>query len=134
MRRLAPQSSSRIPRRGIGGHTDEEKLIYPRYHVADAMLSEVERLDPDDLPPPERLAAVLATAATTAQPIFTATTGTIEAEATAAERELFRKAIAYASHESSVAFAGTLADRLRSSWPDLDDWAQVPRWDQSDAK
>ncbi|PWK84672.1 hypothetical protein C8D88_108288 [Lentzea atacamensis] len=38
--------------------------------------------------------------------------------------------IAYASHESSVAFAGTLADRLRATWTDPDDWSWVPWWDQ----
>ncbi|KJK44471.1 hypothetical protein UK23_29240 [Lentzea aerocolonigenes] len=235
-----------------GNYADEEKRIYPRYNVVDAMLREVERLDPDDLPPPARLATALATAASTAQSVFTTNLGPIEAEATAAERELFRRAIkgwlaapdpqveplpyrrvlsdeeaegwrrrleqrwgfernmtewhpiigdvpegvialnsaavwdgpgtelvraalrdmglrrvieirehgdpgslldldafeptytgaegiwtdetlewvAYASHEASVAFAGTLADRLRSSWPDLDDWAWAPWWDQ----
>ncbi|WP_157985161.1 hypothetical protein [Lentzea terrae] len=53
------------------------------------MLSEVERLDPDDLSPPERLA----TAANTAQSVFTTNLGPVEAEATAAERDLFRRSI-----------------------------------------
>lgn len=238
--------------RAASGHTDEEKRIYPRYHVVDAMLSEVERLDPGDLPPLDRLAAELATAATTAQSIFTANLGAIEAEVTGAERDLFRRSIkswltakdlaveplpyrrvfgdeeaqawrrrleqrwgferngtawhpiigdvpedvialhadaiwdgrgielvrealagmglrrvveirehgdpgslldleaftptctgaegtwtdetldwiAYASHESSVAFGGTLAERLRTSWTDLADWDWVPWWNQ----
>lgn len=38
--------------------------------------------------------------------------------------------IAYASHESSVAFGGTLAERLRTSWTDLAEWDWVPWWDQ----
>ncbi|PWK84671.1 hypothetical protein C8D88_108287 [Lentzea atacamensis] len=79
-------------RRRLGDHTDEEKRIFPRQNVVAAMLREIERLDPDDLPPPDRLAA-LATAATTAQSVFTTDLGPIEAEAAAAERELFRRSI-----------------------------------------
>jgi hypothetical protein len=238
-----PQES----RRRLGDYTDEEKRIFPRYNVVDAMLREVERLDPEDLPPPDRLAA----AAMTAQSVFTTDLGPIEAEVTAAERDLFRRSIkswlaakdvvveplgyrrvfgeeeaegwrrglerrwglqrtmwhplitqdvpedvlvvdasamwdgpaielvrealagmglrrvielrehgdpcsrldldlfepvctgaegvwtddtlgwiAYASHESSVTFAGTLADRLRATWTDVDDWSWLPPRDQ----
>ncbi|MFD4674961.1 hypothetical protein ACFWNN_34910 [Lentzea sp. NPDC058450] len=237
-------------RRGLD-HTDEAKRIFPGYDVVAAMLLEVERLDPDDLPPPDRLAAALSTAASTAQSVFTTGLHPIEAEATAAERDLFRASIrswlnakdltveplpyrrafsdeeverwrgrlaarwgtqvtmwhplitedvpedvlvvsadamwdaggfelvydalvdmglhrvveirehgdpgslldldavelaytgaegiwtddsldwiAYASHESSMAFGGTLAERLRTSWTDLSDWGWVPIWDQ----
>ncbi|MET9231812.1 hypothetical protein [Lentzea sp. NPDC003310] len=239
-------------RRGLG-YTDEAKRIFPRYNVVAAVLLEVERLDPDDLPPVDRLATALATAASSAWSVFTTDLGAVEAEATAAERDLFRRAIrswvaagdlvveplpyrrvfgdeevqdwrrrleqrwgfardqtlwhplitetvpedvlvvnadamwdaggfervhealtamglrrvveirehgdasclldldefapsytgaegiwtddtldwiAYASHESSVAFGGTLAERLRTSWPDLADWDWVPIWDQ----
>ncbi|WP_330277891.1 hypothetical protein OG205_20795 [Lentzea sp. NBC_00516] len=34
--------------------------------------------------------------------------------------------IAYASHESSVAFGGTLAERLRTSWPSWAPWRDQP--------
>lgn len=239
-------------RRGFD-YTDEAKRIFPRYNVVAAMLWEVERLDPDDLPPVDRLTTALATAASSARSVFTTDLGAVEAEATAAERELFRRAIrswvaaedlvveplpyrrvfgdeeaqhwrrrleqrwgfardqtlwhpliaetvpedvlvvsadamwdaggfervhealaatglrrvveirehgdpsclldldefapsytgaegiwtddtldwiAYASHESSVAFGGTLAERLRTSWAGLADWGWVAIWDQ----
>ncbi|WP_439655879.1 hypothetical protein ACSHWB_25945 [Lentzea sp. HUAS TT2] len=237
-------------RRRFGGYSEEEKRIFPRYNVVAAILREVERLDPDDLPPPARLATALA-AATSAHSVFTTDLDSIEAEATAEERDLFRTSvkswlaakdllveplpyrrvfsdeeveqwrsrladrwgtrrtmwhplitqdvprdvlvvdsaamwdgngfelvrealqdmglrrvveirehgdpgclldldefapvytgaegiwtddtldwIAYASHESSVAFGGTLAERLRTSWPDVADWTWVPLWDQ----
>lgn len=235
------------------GYTDEAKRIFPRYNVVAAMLREVERLDSDDLPLLDRLATALATAASAARSVFTTDLDAVEAEATAAERELFRRSIkswvaerdlvveplgyrrvfsdeevqgwrrrleerwgfardqtlwhpliaetvpedvvvvnadamwdadgfervhealtamglrrvveirehgdpsclldldgfepsytgaegvwtdetldwiAYASHESSVAFGGTLAERLRTSWKDLTGWGWVPVWDQ----
>ncbi|MEV6241943.1 hypothetical protein [Lentzea sp. NPDC051838] len=233
------------------GYTEEEKRIFPRFHVVNAMLSAVERLDPEDLPPLSQVASTLSIAASTAQSIFTTDRDPIATEAGAAERELFRRAIkgwlvssdvdveplpyrrvfsdeeaagwrrglerrwgvhqtlwhplisedvpedvlvldslamwdgggielvrealaalgvrrvteirefgdpgarldlellvptydgaegywtddtldwlVYASHEQSVAFGGTLAERLRTSWPNLADWAYVPPWGQ----
>ncbi|GLY54536.1 hypothetical protein [Lentzea sp. NBRC 102530] len=230
------------------GYTQEAQRIYPRYNAVTAILREVERLDPDDLPPPDRLASALATASAT-RSVFRLTR--VEAEADAEERALFRAAvrswraaedllveplpyrrlfseeeherwrdalarrwglagflwhpliavdvpddvlvvdasaledgpgtglvraalaglglsrvvevrepgdpggrvdlatlepsytgaegiwtddtldwILYASHENSVAFGGTLAERLRTSWPDLADWGWAPIWDQ----
>lgn len=233
------------------GYTKEARRIFPRYNVVAAMLREVERLDPDDLPPSNQLASALATIAVTAQSDVTRPRGRTEAEAIGAERERFRESIkswstarnlvveplgyrrvlsdeesahwrreltrrwgldgtmwhplitadvpedvlvvdasamydgpgiqlvreslagmnrhrvieirepgdpdsrldldlfeptytgaegvwtdethdwiAYASHEHSVAFGGTLAERLRTSWPDLADWGWTPWWDQ----
>lgn len=235
----------------VVGHTAEAKRIYPRYRVAEAMLEEVERLDPDDLPPLQPLAGTLTAAATTAQSDFTRRASRAEKKAINAERERFREAIetwlsqpglvveplgyrrvlgdaestrwrgelgrrwgmtgdwwhplitgdapdgvlvlrasavwdgpatklvraalenlgrrrvvelrepgdpdslldlelfepaytgaegvwtddtldwiAYASHEHTVAFAGTLAERLKTTWPDIDDWRWRPAdWD-----
>lgn len=234
----------------IFGDTREAKRIFPRYLVVEAMLDEVERLDPEQLPPVQQLAAALA-AATSAQPEAMRSAGRTERKAMDAERQLFRESIkawltttdlaveplghrrvlsdeecirwrralearwdlegtwwhpvitddvpddvlvvhasamwdgpgvqlvrealatmnrkrvieirepgdtgslldldlfeptytgdeggwtdetldwvAYASHEQWVAFGGTLAERLTTSWPDIDDWRYVaPDWD-----
>lgn len=76
-----------------GPFTDEEKRIFPRFDAVDAMLREVQRLDPEALPPPDQLAAALSLFAATAQSVFTVELDLIEAEVAAAERELFRAAV-----------------------------------------
>lgn len=74
-----------------GRYTDEAQRIFPRYHLTEALLLEVERLDPDHLPAPEPLAAALATAATNAQSAFTRPPlEPIRREAVDAERDRFR--------------------------------------------
>lgn len=70
------------------GYTVEAKRIFPRYNLVAAMLVEVERLDPDDLPEP--LATALVAAAETAH---VATFGRTEAKAAGEERELFLSAV-----------------------------------------
>ncbi|GGN04500.1 hypothetical protein GCM10011609_49740 [Lentzea pudingi] len=85
------------------GYTKEAKQIYPRYNVVDAMLSEVERLDPDDLPSPDVVADALSTAAATAQSAFTTRLSRTEKKATAEERELFGEAIQVWSNDEDLA-------------------------------
>ncbi|WP_326568053.1 hypothetical protein VSH64_40645 [Amycolatopsis rhabdoformis] len=83
-----------LPDQGRDGYSVEAQRTYPRYNVVAAMLTEVERLDPDDLPPVQPLAAALMHAAETARSVFTdPPTGPIEAEAMSAERQRFARAV-----------------------------------------
>ncbi|WP_394621534.1 hypothetical protein JNUCC0626_21295 [Lentzea sp. JNUCC 0626] len=249
--KLHAEQSAALRRAAGPGGTLTERLD-PRCEVVAALLNEVEKLDPEDLPPLDQLVSALSTAATTAQSMFTTGLGPADAEASAGERALFRRSvkdwlrqdlvveplpyrralgedealewrrriearwgspldgmewhpiigpvppdvlaldsdavwegpatelaqaalrdmgvrrvveirefavtgyvldlelfvptnaggpegiwaddtmewIAYASHEASVAFGGTLAERLRASWPDVADWTWVPYWEQ----
>ncbi|MFI5838760.1 hypothetical protein ACIA8K_03465 [Catenuloplanes sp. NPDC051500] len=71
-------------------YTAEAKRTIPRYNVVDAILEEVERLDPDHLPGIEVLTRALFTAAEVADSVFTKPPGgEIEAQAMADERRLF---------------------------------------------
>ncbi|MGW5052604.1 hypothetical protein [Actinokineospora sp. NPDC004072] len=80
--------------RTAGDYSDEAKRIYPRYNAVAAMLEEVERLDPDDLPELDRLAADLAAAAFVAQSPFTKPPmEQVEAEVIEDERLRFRQLI-----------------------------------------
>jgi hypothetical protein len=88
------QAYAKLPNGGRaedGYHSSTQALrIFPRYHVVDAILVEIERLDPDDLPAPESLAAVLVRAAAGAQSLFTQPRhGDLAAEAIADERHRF---------------------------------------------
>ena len=78
-------------RRADGYHyTTEAKRIFPRFHVADAILVEVERLDPDRLPRADAVVRALLAAADGAESVFTEPPhGAIEVDAMARERELF---------------------------------------------
>jgi hypothetical protein len=65
--------------------------IFPRYHVAEVILVEIERLDPDRLPELADLIDVMVEAADAAQSPFTQPpSNVVEAEAMSAERRLFR--------------------------------------------
>jgi len=81
-------------RRGSDSYSPKALRIFPRYQVVQAMLVEVERLDPDYLPDIERLAAALDRAAYAAQSPFTDPPGgAVEAEVMADERGLFSAAV-----------------------------------------
>jgi hypothetical protein len=68
--------------------------IFPRYNVVEAMLVEVERLDPDRLPEVQRLAAELDRAAWVAQSLFTDPPGgQVQAEVMEHVRQLFSSAV-----------------------------------------
>jgi hypothetical protein len=84
-----------LPRQsGRDGYSPRALRIFPRYNVVQAMLVEVERLDPDNLPAPERLAAALDRAAYAAQSPFTDPPGgAVQAEVMADERGLFSAAV-----------------------------------------
>lgn len=88
---------SELPRDGRardGYHyTTEAKRLFPRYNVVEAMLVEVERLDPDALPEPLPLADALRLAADTARSPMTEASGGVEARAIEDERRLFRAAV-----------------------------------------
>ncbi len=71
-------------------YTTEAKRIFPRYNVVDAMLIEVERLDPDRLPGVDVVTSTLLTAAENAESPFTKPThDEVQAQAMADERRLF---------------------------------------------
>jgi hypothetical protein len=71
-------------------YTIEAKRIFPRYNVVDAMLVEVERLDPDRLPGVEVVTSTLLAAAENAESPFTKPPqDEIQAQAMADERRLF---------------------------------------------
>ncbi|MEU7876542.1 hypothetical protein [Dactylosporangium sp. NPDC049140] len=70
--------------------TTEAKRIFPRYRVVEAMLMEVERLDPDRLPGADVVADALLTAAELAEsPFVEPPYDEVEARAAADERRLF---------------------------------------------
>ncbi|WP_431882928.1 hypothetical protein [Micromonospora gifhornensis] len=78
-------------RRADGYHfTTEAKRIFPRYTVVDAMLMEVERLDPDRLPAVDVLVSMMLAAADSADsPLTDPPYDEVEAPAAADERRLF---------------------------------------------
>ncbi|GAA2568199.1 hypothetical protein GCM10010435_47530 [Winogradskya consettensis] len=83
---------SLLPGGGREGYhyTTEAKQIFPRYNVVEAILTEVERLDPESLPAVETVAEWLFVAAEAAQSPFTELPNDeIETEAIALERRLF---------------------------------------------
>lgn len=68
--------------------------IFPRYNVVEAILVEVERMDPDRLPELEDVGRLLTRAALTAQSPFTQESGNqVENRAIADERELFHATV-----------------------------------------
>ncbi|SCF25564.1 hypothetical protein GA0074696_3826 [Micromonospora purpureochromogenes] len=68
--------------------------LFPRYHVVEAILVEIERLDPDLLPELAGLVDALVAAADGAHSPLTQPAGNeVEAEAMAAERRLFRSTV-----------------------------------------
>lgn len=72
----------------------DAKRLHPRYNVVEAMLEEVERLDPDHLPDVQPLAAALLRAAEAARSPFTEPPmGQVEAAAIDAERRRFGSAV-----------------------------------------
>ncbi|MDI1462569.1 hypothetical protein QEZ54_16475 [Catellatospora sp. KI3] len=66
---------SRLPNHGRAAdgyhYTPEARQIFPRCHVAAAILDDVERLDPERLPPPAQLAEALVHSARSAASVFT---------------------------------------------------------------
>jgi hypothetical protein len=71
-------------------YTTEARRILPRYNVVEAMLVEVERLDPDRLPGVDVVTSMLLAAAASAQSLFTSTPDDeIQAQSMADERRLF---------------------------------------------
>lgn len=85
---------SRVPNQGRASdgyhYRDDAKDIFPRYNVLDAIRVEVERLDPDDLPPVELVKAHLVHAGHFAENMFTSgKTGAIEERAMEDERSRF---------------------------------------------
>lgn len=70
------------------------RRIFPRYNTVDAMLVEVERLDPDRLPDPHALTQTLHRAADNAQSPFTRPPQSrVEQDVIDDERGLFRSAV-----------------------------------------
>lgn len=76
--------------RASGGYSLEAKWVFPQYNVVAAMLVEVERLDPDDLPPAPALSDALVRAAEKAQSPFTDPRGS---DLEAAERRRFARTV-----------------------------------------
>lgn len=71
-------------------YTTEAKRIFPRYNVVEAILIEVERLDPDHLPGIDAVTHTLLAAAESANsPFTTSPRDEVEADAIADERRLF---------------------------------------------
>jgi hypothetical protein len=76
-------------------YTDEGYNAFPRYNILSAILTDVERLDPDALPEFTALSELLILSGHTAQSIFTEKPSSkIEANAIADERLRFAHAIA----------------------------------------
>ncbi|MFI9009130.1 hypothetical protein ACIGNX_18075 [Actinosynnema sp. NPDC053489] len=72
----------------------EAKRLYPRYQVVQAVLEEVERLDPDRLPALDPLTDRLVEAAGSARSVFTSGwVGRVEAEVADEERRRFAAAV-----------------------------------------
>jgi hypothetical protein len=86
----------RVPhQRGpVWRYSRRELRIFPRYNVVEAMLVEVERLDPDQLPDVRTLAAALDRAAWVGQSLLTDPPGgELQAEVMQDERRLFSEAV-----------------------------------------
>jgi hypothetical protein len=74
-------------------YTHEARRIFPRYRLVEAMLEQVERLDPDRLPDFADLAAALLRSAEDAQSPFTQAAGEAEAEVIRDERQRFASTV-----------------------------------------
>jgi hypothetical protein len=106
------EAYSRVPNQGRaddGYHYREDaKAIFPRYNVLDAIRVEVERLDPDELPPLDHLVDQLVHAGYYAESMFTTgKMGEVEGRAIDHERARF------------VAWVEEIAPRLPESVPAL---------------
>lgn len=76
------------------GYSPEAYRIFPRYNVVEAILAQVERLDPDRLPDQPGLVARLLEAAATAQsPLTEPASNEVAAAVMAEERRLFSSAV-----------------------------------------
>lgn len=99
MRRYEELTSSydELPNQGRAAdgyhYSLEARRIFPRYRVVEAMLEQVERLDPDRLPEYPHLTAALFQAAEEAQSAFTEPLGEVEAAVIGAERAAFASMI-----------------------------------------
>ena len=85
---------TRVPNEGRASdgyhYRDDAKDIFPRYNVLDAILVEIERLDPEDLPSVEVVRDQLVNAGYHADDMFTSgKAGAIEGRAMEDERALF---------------------------------------------
>jgi hypothetical protein len=77
-----------------GDHSPEARRTFPRYHVVAAILEQVERLDPEQLPGLSDLVDALSDAAGTAESVFTQpVTNAVEGQVMAEERERFRSGL-----------------------------------------
>lgn len=73
-----------------GGYTEEEKDVFPRYNVLDAILVEVERLRPEALASGKQAREMLSLAGQVAESMFTKPpNGPVEERAMQQERDLF---------------------------------------------
>lgn len=103
-------------------YSPEAKRIFPRYNVVEAMLQEVERLDPDRLPDLDALTSALGRAADVAQSSFTQPPqGDIETVAISDERRLFSSAVqTWVSgpdlHVAPVGYRRVLTAEESSDW------------------
>jgi len=113
-----------------GGYTKEEKDVFPRYNVLEAILVEVERLRPESLASGQQARELLSLAGQIAESMFTKPpNGSIETRAMQQERDIFcayvnsldAQALAYVSpmpsrraltEEESTA----LWERVRQRW------------------
>ncbi|MEU4642492.1 hypothetical protein [Micromonospora sp. NPDC023814] len=101
-------------------YTREARRIFPRYNIVEAMLGQVERLDPDRLPSFADLSAALLRAANDAQSLFKPQ-GKAEAEVIRDERQMFAAAIGGWTSESDIdveplGYRRVLTARESSDW------------------
>ncbi|WBB88190.1 hypothetical protein O7542_13870 [Micromonospora sp. WMMC264] len=82
-------------------YTREARRIFPRYNIIEAMLGQVERLDPERLPDFADLSAALLRAANDAQSLINPQ-GKDEAEVIRDERQMFAAAIRGWTSESDI--------------------------------
>ncbi|MFC4042959.1 hypothetical protein ACFO1B_31410 [Dactylosporangium siamense] len=98
------------------------KRIFPRYNVVDAMLVEVERLDPDRLPGVDVVAGMMLAAAERARSPFTEPPhGEVEAQVMADERRLFAVQVRHWTEQpdlrvDAVPYRRVLTPEESSAW------------------
>ncbi|WP_146017597.1 hypothetical protein [Verrucosispora sp. ts21] len=84
-------------------YTTEAKRIFPRYDVVEAMLMEVERLDPDRLPAVDVLVSMMLAAADGGDsPLTEPPYDEVEAQAAADERRLFAAKVQHWTAQADV--------------------------------
>lgn len=120
----------RYSQRSISAQHPEAEDLYPRYHVMDAILADIEGVLPHDVNSVEELRGLLIVAGQTAESMFTHTLSDIAARAMQEERDLFCQYVRTLSSRELTAIEPLPYRRTLSNEEHGFLWAQMrARWE-----